>query len=1151
MSEKDYIFWPIGKKEGVVNIRSKLIEIALDSNKLQVPKSYMKLLEQITLKRIQMKNETPILEWGSYRDWALSVTNIEDEEQLQRATQQLHYWGEVIHLRDKSWTLGQRVVIHPQWLSNLLVTVISVKHNPTSKEDPNENIISNNNYPINKAPDKVYKSDLEARWKDEGFSPSIFPYLLELLEVQYQIIILKDKHRKSIDPEYIIPCLLSDSQPSNVTKLWNNYQVVTTTSNPSLDQVNSKYIIQSIYRDYYLPFEPSGFMSRLLIQLTDVCSEIVDAEVLHYWRKGMLLSYHQQLAIIELIEDGSSLFGVILRVEVQGMKKEIVLSQVHFVVQRILSGWYPGVQYSNKFSIHVGLRMNENITIDMKREDCLMKLLNGDRDILLSFGEMEEISIGIDILLPELLSNSFQLKREVILQSKIEGIRTRFDKDIVLLKRLSEGGFGQVWKANWQGKPVALKFIKIDSSNLGIIDEFCKEVEILHLLDHPNIVKIFDYYPVPPSLVMEYVEGGDLETILHNPKISLNWKQLIRIAREIASAVNYMHSFNPPLLHCDLRTPNILVESLSLGSGIMIKIADLGNANFTDRYGKGGGLFSTYTDIHQFSCILFELIEKGEESESSCPKELTLLFQNIKDLKFGFREIRDALVNLESSIIDTPRSSDDNIIDLNITTLKQDEGGDKEIKTFIKVKSMKRMKDSNYNLKEIIDDNENSENNQKNNQGQEQRGVWVWDLIISVLYFGYFVLCKLLQYIYSKVNKKHANKEQEINNNNINIIAPNNNNNDSKQQSKKENFKSISEVAVLSEQELEIEMQKKLFTKLCDDLTISINTYNLADILNQLKQLKKLLILMKRLHKIPKALDIHFFRIMEILYSVIDKGEISYIDQILSLKLLNINNYMGQHPYSLVQYTCSIGNNEILKCLISHGANCNLGTTKNETPLHLCCSMGFSNCIPILLDINVDPNAKTTSGSTPLHRAAQGGHFNCISELTRCIKVKVNEVDNYGETPLMRAASVPHIECMELLLLHGAVFMPAMMNILCVKDIIVKVVQNLLKSSEISITAQTTISQMKPFFASCGGDLLRVIQEDSSVFGSEINLKISSYEVNLGTDKDIVIQNNGKSNLDIVIRLPYSPTYKINISPAKFLLKKVCSICFWVNFSFS
>ena len=50
----------------------------------------------------------------------------------------------------------------------------------------------------------------------------------------------------------------------------------------------------------------------------------------------------------------------------------------------------------------------------------------------------------------------------------------------------------------------------------------------------------------------------------------------MRIASDVAEGVNYMHTRNPPILHMDLKSPNILLASLSPSAPVVAKLADFG-----------------------------------------------------------------------------------------------------------------------------------------------------------------------------------------------------------------------------------------------------------------------------------------------------------------------------------------------------------------------------------------------------------------------------------------------------------------------------------------------------------------------------------------------------------------------------------------------
>ena len=85
---------------------------------------------------------------------------------------------------------------------------------------------------------------------------------------------------------------------------------------------------------------------------------------------------------------------------------------------------------------------------------------------------------------------------------------------------------------------------------------------------HPNIVQFFGVTIKPvPRMVLEFVPNGDLHQFLQ-PTIphtfeSLPFRLRLLIAWDIAKGMNSMHSQNPPIIHRDLRSPNIFVSSIT------------------------------------------------------------------------------------------------------------------------------------------------------------------------------------------------------------------------------------------------------------------------------------------------------------------------------------------------------------------------------------------------------------------------------------------------------------------------------------------------------------------------------------------------------------------------------------------------------------
>ncbi|PTB43990.1 hypothetical protein M441DRAFT_44106 [Trichoderma asperellum CBS 433.97] len=99
-----------------------------------------------------------------------------------------------------------------------------------------------------------------------------------------------------------------------------------------------------------------------------------------------------------------------------------------------------------------------------------------------------------------------------------------------------------------------------------------REVAILKLIEHPNIMKLYDIWENRSEiyLILEYIDQGDLFTFI-NSKGRLSEEVAIYFFRQMISAIAYCHSFN--VCHRDLKPENILITA-----DLQIKIADFGMA---------------------------------------------------------------------------------------------------------------------------------------------------------------------------------------------------------------------------------------------------------------------------------------------------------------------------------------------------------------------------------------------------------------------------------------------------------------------------------------------------------------------------------------------------------------------------------------------
>ncbi|KAK7378753.1 hypothetical protein VNO80_04200 [Phaseolus coccineus] len=147
--------------------------------------------------------------------------------------------------------------------------------------------------------------------------------------------------------------------------------------------------------------------------------------------------------------------------------------------------------------------------------------------------------------------------------------------DLVLKGRIGSGSFGTVHQAEWNGSEVAVKILLEQDFAGERFQEFLREVAIMKNLRHPNIVLLMGAVTKPPnlSIVTEYLSRGSLFRLLHKPGATemLDERRRISMAYDVAKGMNYLHKRNPPIVHRDLKSPNLLVDKK-----YTVKVSDFG-----------------------------------------------------------------------------------------------------------------------------------------------------------------------------------------------------------------------------------------------------------------------------------------------------------------------------------------------------------------------------------------------------------------------------------------------------------------------------------------------------------------------------------------------------------------------------------------------
>ncbi|GFP88128.1 serine/threonine-protein kinase ctr1 [Phtheirospermum japonicum] len=224
--------------------------------------------------------------------------------------------------------------------------------------------------------------------------------------------------------------------------------------------------------------------------------------------------------------------------------------------------------------------------------------------------------------------------------------------DIVLKERIGTGSFGTVLRADWNGfdvnnlnlkrdntfQDVAVKILMEQDFHGERFKEFLREVAIMKRLRHPNIVLFMGAVTEPPnlSIVTEYLSRGSLYGLLrkHNTREVLDEKRRLSMAYDVANGMNYLHNHNPPIVHRDLKSPNLLVDE-----NYTVKVCDFGlsrlkaNTFLSSKSAAGTPEWmapevlcnepsNEKSDVYSFGVILWELATLQQPWDNLTPMQV-------------------------------------------------------------------------------------------------------------------------------------------------------------------------------------------------------------------------------------------------------------------------------------------------------------------------------------------------------------------------------------------------------------------------------------------------------------------------------------------------------------------------------------------------
>ena len=230
-------------------------------------------------------------------------------------------------------------------------------------------------------------------------------------------------------------------------------------------------------------------------------------------------------------------------------------------------------------------------------------------------------------------------------------------------KEIGKGGFGLVWKVVHKKtqKVYCIKVIqKQGIIEQKLVDQMNREIEIMYLLNHPHCLRLKNHFEDDNNfyLVMPLAVKGQLYRVLRKFR-KFDERTAAQILRETISALQYLHSFNPPIIHRDIKPENLL-----LNEGGRVLLADFGWSNFND--GEVRKTFcgtpeyiapemlqkkghDTRVDIWSVGVLMFELLSGYSPFVAKNNQDL---YQNIRRLKIQWpKDIPPLAKNLIGKIL--------------------------------------------------------------------------------------------------------------------------------------------------------------------------------------------------------------------------------------------------------------------------------------------------------------------------------------------------------------------------------------------------------------------------------------------------------------------------------------------------------------------
>lgn len=548
-------------------VRKTIATITSEIMKTKIPESYLNLEEKINA-LLEADPTPPILKKDSFVQVALA-SGVEKNKILP-AIDHLSSVGTLMYI-DKE-KLNDKIILDSRWLVDAFIALEDAKD-------------------LLEAQGILSKSKLKEIWTEPLFPSEYHSFLLSVFEEYGAYYTLEGGEL------LFFPWLLPSEPSENFKTCW----------------VEDSSITEQI-RYYAFENAPSTIFSEIALLFLN--NE--DLVILSFWMNGIVMEDKQETAkIFVSYEIGSSTLKLRVRGDNQVLKMVSLDEAIDTLVTDSLR-----IPYEVKIPCRHCLNDERITTPHIFTQTELEKSVKESKMLVNCCGGTKPKAIKVDWLAPDIAMTTFS------------GQKIEF-KDIILDDNIGEGGYASVFKGTWNNSLVAVKQIKlvnIVNKNDNIFADFRREVQLMSGLKNENLVVLKAICMEPFCMVLEYMEKGSLyDYVRSDDWNNVDWPSRLYLALDIAKGMTFLHGMMPPIVHRDLKSPNILLTMCQNKNRLRAKVADFGlskSLRFTSKL-DGKALeghnpvwlapeillqknYNEKVDVYSYGIIMYEMLTRKD-----------------------------------------------------------------------------------------------------------------------------------------------------------------------------------------------------------------------------------------------------------------------------------------------------------------------------------------------------------------------------------------------------------------------------------------------------------------------------------------------------------------------------------------------------------